>query len=63
MTFTEPGHCVKRKVPQDDVCPRNQTVYGPQVKTLKDWKPEFPGLNPVTKKMKRKEQFDAMNCC
>lgn len=49
MTFTEPGHCVKGKIPQDCVCPRNQTVYGPRVKTLKDWKPELPGLNPVTK--------------
>lgn len=29
MTFARPGHCVKRKIPQDCVCPRNQTVYGP----------------------------------
>jgi hypothetical protein len=29
MTFPDPSHCVKRKTPQDCVCPRNQTVYGP----------------------------------
>lgn len=48
-----------RKIPQYCVCPRNQTVYSLQVKTLKDWKPEFPGLSPVTKE---NEKERAIRC-
>lgn len=37
------------------VCPRNEAICSPRVKTFQQWKAGLPGLSPIAKKKRQKK--------